>query len=110
MNLCLPKFDWKAETEVIKQGIPMMASLFGGMAISALPAALLVYPGVKDVTLVTVGIAAVVGVAAWLIWRLLLTDGAKRFRRMRRTCCTATLAGSGSSDAVTNTCERDSCM
>ncbi len=82
MNLVFPKFDWKAETEVIKQGTPMMASIFGGMAISALPVALLFFLGVEDVTLVTIGIAVVVAGAVWLMWRLLLTDGAKRFARM----------------------------
>lgn len=82
MNLLFPKFDWKSETEVIKQGTPMMISIFGGMAISALPVALLVYLGIDDVTLVTVAIAVVVAAAVLLMWRLLLTDGAKRFRRM----------------------------
>lgn len=82
MNLLFPKFDWKSETEVIKQGTPMLASIFGGLAISALPVAMLVGFGVADVTLVTTGIAVVVGVAAWLVWRLILTDGAKRFARM----------------------------
>lgn len=82
MNLCFPKFDWKAETEVIKQGTPMMVSIFGGLAISALPVALLVSLGIVNVTLVTVGIAVVVATAAWLMWRLLLANGAKRFRRM----------------------------
>ncbi len=82
MNLLFPKFDWKAETEVIKQGTPMMVSIFGGMAISALPVALLLYLGIEDVTLVTACIAVVVAAAAWLVWRLILTDGAKRFMRM----------------------------
>ena len=82
MNLCFPKFDWKSETEVIKQGTPMMASIFGGLAISALPVALLVSLGIKNVTLVTAGIAVIVAAAAWLVWRLILTDGAKRFARM----------------------------
>lgn len=82
MNLLFPKFDWKSEAEVIKQGTPMMISIFGGMAISALPVALLVYLGIDDVTLVTVAIAVVVAAAVLLMWRLLLTDGAKRFRRM----------------------------
>jgi ABC-2 type transport system permease protein len=71
MNLLFPKFDWKSETEVIKQGTPMLASIFGGLAISALPVAMLVGFGVADVTLVTTGIAVVVGVAAWLVWRLI---------------------------------------
>ncbi len=82
MNLLFPKFDWKSETEVIKQGTPMLASIFGGLVISALPVAMLVGFGVVDVTLVTTGIALVVGAAAWLVWRLILTDGARRFARM----------------------------
>lgn len=37
LNLLFPKFDWKNETAIVKQGLPMFIVVFGGMALGILP-------------------------------------------------------------------------
>lgn len=37
LNLCFPRFDWKSEMEVVKQGIPTFIAIFGGMILGILP-------------------------------------------------------------------------
>ncbi|MDO4453703.1 MAG: hypothetical protein Q4B90_04340 [Eubacteriales bacterium] len=37
LNILFPKFDWKNETAIVKQGLPVCICVFGGMALGMVP-------------------------------------------------------------------------
>ena len=80
-NLLLPRFDWKSETEVVKQGASVLVAMLGGMALSIAPLAGLLYLGVNlsAAAIVLAGVYTLLGVGCWIV---LLTWGEKRFARI----------------------------
>ncbi|MEN6469861.1 MAG: hypothetical protein ABFC62_00140 [Clostridiaceae bacterium] len=82
VNLCMPKLDWRSETEVIKQGAPVIVAMLIGWAASIPPILWLTGAGAERSALYScLALAAVVALifAAGL---LLKKDGAKRFARL----------------------------
>lgn len=77
-NLIWPKLDWSNEAQVIKQGMPVMVSIFGGMAITILPAVLMMnFP--LDHSLSLLVITALYALAAYVCYRWLSVKGANKF-------------------------------
>jgi len=70
LNLAFPKFDWESETEIVKQGMPTMLNVFGGMFVTIGPAVLFAACGLPLWAELATGIF-LIGLA-FLIWRGLL--------------------------------------
>ena len=77
-NLWLPKFDWRAEVEVIKQSMAVIVTLVFGMAVAAVPFVAMKYLEMKAVTLLWVTAGFDVILLASGFW-LLMTWGARRW-------------------------------
>ncbi len=77
-NLIWPKLDWSHEAQVIKQSVPVLAGIFGGMAITILPAAILLNlaPDHRLSLLVMTGLYAL---AAYISYRWISVKGANKF-------------------------------
>jgi ABC-2 type transport system permease protein len=78
-NLLYPNFDWKTETVVIKQSLPVMISTLGGMTVSiALLVGLISLPdNFKNLGMIS--ITAVVAILDIVIYKLLKTKGPRLF-------------------------------
>ncbi|OQB24490.1 MAG: hypothetical protein BWY11_01110 [Firmicutes bacterium ADurb.Bin182] len=77
VNLAFPKFDWTSETQIIKQGTAMMISVFGNMALAAVP--ILVILNISlDPSVLTVVWTAVLFIAYRLVLAGLRTKGERR--------------------------------
>lgn len=82
LNLLSPNFDWESEVTVIKQSMPMVVAVLGGMVIAVVPLVVLAtaaesarMPGIALLTLLIAGIGVV-------FYRLLKTKGARMFRAL----------------------------
>lgn len=84
MNLFFPRFDWVSETACVKQGISVMVTLFGGMAIAAIPILLYMFviKGAVGLVLYVWICAAVFAVLCVGMWRYLMTAGSRRFEQL----------------------------
>ena len=84
INLIFPRFDWVSETACVKQGMSVMITMFGGMAIVAIP--ILIYAfaikGAVDLVLYVWICAAIFAVLCVGMWRYLLTAGSRRFEQL----------------------------
>jgi ABC-2 type transport system permease protein len=81
LNVLLPKFDWVNEVQPVKQGMPVMILMFGAMAlviVIALLYILLLHRYMSSGTYAWLVIAAL-AVADALLYRWLVTRGARRF-------------------------------
>lgn len=78
LNLLHPKFDWKSETEVVKQGLPMFVTVFGSMLFAGVPL-VLTLTGAADAALVAYLFLALCIAGSLLLWRSLCGKGARRF-------------------------------
>ncbi|MEL7608411.1 MAG: hypothetical protein AAGU74_02775 [Bacillota bacterium] len=77
-NLIWPKLDWTNEVQAIKQSMPVMVSIFGGMAITILPAVLVLNLSL-DHRLSLLVVALLYALAAYASYRWLSVRGAKKF-------------------------------
>lgn len=77
-NLWLPKFDWRAEVEVIKQSMAVLVTLVVGMGLAAAPFVLSATVNVAAATLLWATAATYVALIVVAIWTT-LTWGAKRW-------------------------------
>lgn len=82
LNLISPNFEWTSEVTVIKQSMPMMVGVLGGMAVTIAPLIVLAsapesthMTGLALVTLLVFGID-------FIFYRLLKTKGARMFRAL----------------------------
>ncbi len=78
INLRLPKFDWTAEAEIVKQSASTMIGVFGGMLAAGVPFAILLItdaPGVLAAATV-----AVYALSAWLYASLCRSGDEKLYR------------------------------
>lgn len=78
INLMHPKFDWKSETEVVKQGLPTFVTVFGSMLLAGVPLVLTLF-GVADAALLGYAFTALCALASLLLWKGLCGKGASRF-------------------------------
>ena len=77
-NLSSPNFDWTNEVTVIKQSKPMLITILMGMVIVIIPAIFATMLGI----LVTVAAFAAVFLLDILLYRSLMTKGARQFDRL----------------------------
>lgn len=77
-NLLFPRFDWKSETEVVKQGASVLVCMLGSMVLSIAPLIALIYWGV-NLSLAAIVLSAVYVLLGVVCWGVLLTWGEKRF-------------------------------
>ena len=75
VNLNMPKFDWKNETEVVKQSSACFVTLMGGMGISIVPIALYFVIGQSWIYPVC---ALVLFAVAYVLWRRLMKSGERK--------------------------------
>ena len=78
LNLLHPKFDWKSETEVVKQGLPMFVTVFGSMLLAGVPLVLTLI-GAADATLIAAVATVLSAAGSVLLWKQLSDKGARRF-------------------------------
>ena len=82
LNLLFPNFEWTNEMTVIKQSMPVLFTLLGGMASAAIPlAVVMLVPGVDAVLAGFVTLAAVLAVCA-LLYRILLSWGVSAWKKL----------------------------
>lgn len=84
INLIFPRFDWVSETACVKQGLSVMITLFGGMAIVAIPILIYIFliKGAVGLVVYVWVCAAIFAVLCFGMWRYLLTAGSRRFERL----------------------------
>ncbi len=80
-NLRHPNFDWTSETQAVKNGMSVMIALFGSWGVVAVPIVLILALGV-DASIVLSAYAVVLGAGCWLMYRWIMTKGAKIFCRL----------------------------
>lgn len=80
-NLCLPRFDYASDTAAVKQSASVMVSSLGGMGLLALLIGGYVWLGRRAMNYQQFCAAAclVLLAASALLWRLICTDGARRY-------------------------------
>lgn len=79
LNLWFPRFDWKSELEIAKQGLPAFISIFGGMVVGILPVvSILVFPSLK-LEYVLVAYTAVLAIFSLIFRQYVNTKGTKLF-------------------------------
>ena len=71
LNIHFPKFDWKSEAAIIKQGLPVFIMVFGGMAIGIAPIFLIVAVPESLRSFVTPGIGILLLAAAFLLHQII---------------------------------------
>lgn len=69
INLKMPDYTWTSETALIKQSMPAMAGIFGGMAAGIIPVFALIALYNVPAGILTAGITAAVLAAALGLWR-----------------------------------------
>ena len=82
LNLLFPNFGWINEITVIKQSMPVLFTLLGGMASAAIPlAVVMLVPGVDAKLVALVTLAAVLAVCV-LLYRVLLGWGVSAWKKL----------------------------
>ena len=82
LNLLFPNFEWINEITVIKQSMPVLFTLLGGMASAAIPlAVVMLVPGVDSKLAGLVTLAAVLAVCV-LLYRVLLGWGVSAWKKL----------------------------
>ena len=79
LNLRLPKFDWSAEAEIVKQSAATGIGVFGGMLLAGAPIGVLLATGSPAVLPVTTAAALA---AAALLFGLMAKSGDERLYRL----------------------------
>ena len=69
LNISFPKFDWKNETAIVKQGLPMFLVVFVGMALGIIPIVLMNVVPASAKDFVTPGAAVILLAASLLLHR-----------------------------------------
>ena len=80
-NLCLPRFDYASDTAVVKQSASVMVSTLGGMGLLALFIGGYLLLGRKFLSYYQFCGASclILSAACGLLWRLICTDGVRRY-------------------------------
>ena len=82
LNLWFPRFDWKSELEIAKQGLPTMISLFGGMLIGIGPGILLFVIKRVEAETILLSYAAVLILLGVALRDYIKTKGSKLFESL----------------------------
>lgn len=83
INLIFPKLEWDNEAMVVKQSTSVMIAVFGGMIIAGLPALyFFLTNGLFGFALGAFILALLLILIIYGLWRLILTDGKKRFNEL----------------------------
>lgn len=83
LNLKMPNFKWTNETVAVKQGMPVFLSLTSGMVLTAvLGGAYFAIRKFVSVTAFVWACAALSAIAAFILFRLLVTKGVKLFDKL----------------------------
>ena len=80
-NLLFPRFDWKSETEVVKQGASALVGMLGAFLLSLAPMFLLFYLG-ADLSTAALWLSLAYTALSGVCWVVLLTWGEKRLERI----------------------------
>ncbi len=78
LNTVYTNLDWVSEVQIVKQGAPVMITMFVGMAISLVPLILTFFAGPVVSYIAT---AALAGVCI-LLYRSIMTKGVQAFDRL----------------------------
>lgn len=81
INLIFPKFDWENDTQVVKQSIASLITMFGSMVLAVVPIFVYLYliSNITTVCLIALGFYTLLSVAAMI---LTFTFGVRRFRKI----------------------------
>lgn len=83
VNLVFPKLEWDNEAMVVKQSTSVMIAVFGGMLLAGIPALFFFLTnGLLSFTLGALILAALLALIIYGAWRLIMTDGKKRFNEL----------------------------
>lgn len=80
LGLCFPNLSWRSEAEVVKQGAPLLITMFGGMLLAVGGASLAAVLGSGKLICALLALVLLLGAA--LLWRVLVRDGARRLEKL----------------------------
>lgn len=80
LNLMFPRFDWKSELEVVKQGMPTFIAIFGGMILGIAPMGLCLVLSSVQPEFILLGCTVLFALLTFVIYRYLVTKGSETFR------------------------------
>lgn len=82
MNLKYPKMNATSDTEVVKQSMSSMLSVFIGMFVAMLSVAIMIMGSNFNINLVVALELLTFSIIAFMLWRILKKYGAKRFKEI----------------------------
>ena len=82
LNLKNPNLEWKSEAVPIKQGMPVMLTMFGGMIFAIVPAILMFVLPTQYMTLILWVSVVLVALIDVLLYRHLMGKGAREFEAL----------------------------
>lgn len=82
LNLMFPRFDWKSEMEVVKQGMPTFIAVFGGMLLGVLPFGLCMLLPAIPYEYLFLAFAVILSIITVGIYKYLTTKGSIVFSRL----------------------------
>lgn len=69
INLKMPEYEWVSETALVKQSMPAMAGMLGGLGGGLIPVAALILLKNVNAEIVTAGITVLLTLGAFLLWQ-----------------------------------------
>lgn len=82
LNLKFPRFDWKSEMEVVKQGLPTLLALLIGMVIGAIPVGLMFVTPKIPVSYLLLAFTLFLSIMTVGIYKHLSTKGSTAFKQL----------------------------
>ena len=82
MNLKYPKMDATSDTEVVKQSMSSMISVFIGMFVAMLSIAVIIMCGTENLNLFIILELIVFGIMVFILWNILKKYGVRRFKEI----------------------------
>ena len=68
INLKMPDYNWTSETALVKQSLPAMAGMLGGLVGGMIPILAVLVLRQVDAGMLTGAITVVVLLGAWVLW------------------------------------------
>ena len=82
INLKYPKLEFRSDTEVVKRSTSTLVSIYIGMIIAIAPVILYFVLDTVNIDLYTGIVISLYGVITIVLWRILMTYGVKKFRKL----------------------------
>ena len=82
INLLLPNFNWTTEAMIVKQSAAVLIVTFTGFFVVGIPIILIGILSFIDVTYILGGYALLLSLITFVLYRVLLTWGSKRFTQL----------------------------